>query len=52
MAPWSGDDILSASSNSLRVQFQRSVMLEDTPSELAKQYSVAVAASSGCVAVY
>lgn len=26
-------------------------MLADTPSELAKQYSVAVAASSGCVAV-
>ena len=48
VAPWSGEDILSASSNWAHVQSQSSFMLLETSSETLVQYSVTVAAISGC----
>ena len=47
VAPWRGEDILSASSNWLQVQSQSSSMSRETSSETLVQYSVTVAAISG-----
>lgn len=47
VAPWSGEDILSASSNESQVQAQTSFISLETSFETAVQYSVTVAAISG-----
>ncbi len=51
VAPWRGEDILSASSNWPQVQSQSSSMSLETSSETLVQYSVTVAAISGFVSL-